>query len=78
LFDNIPGRVKIGFALRYRFGFAKKLIDVTGDNESGPDLQAAKARLKTDNISYISIDFSTGEPIVKERFTGNNKNPKTN
>lgn len=68
LFDNMPGRVRIGHALRYTFGFHKRLIDINEQTEQQPNLQEEKQKLKEAGISYVLIDFKTGSPVVIEEF----------
>jgi len=68
LFDNVPGRIRLGFPLRYRFGFSKRLIDRSDEVEKKQDLELEKSNLEKAGISFILIDFGSGEPVIKEKF----------
>lgn len=70
LFDNVPGRVRMGHALRYRFRFYKRLIDINQQYEQQSNLFEEKLKLRDASISYILFDFKTGTPVVLERFDG--------
>ncbi|MCP4582526.1 MAG: hypothetical protein GY839_13035 [candidate division Zixibacteria bacterium] len=70
LFDNIPGRIRIGFPLGYRFGFTKRLIDISEEVEKKLDIEIEKSKLENAGISYIFIDFSSGDPVIEKKFGG--------
>jgi len=68
LFDNVPGRVRMGHAWQYRFGLKKTLIDINQQYEYQPDLEQEKNKLKSTQTSYILIDFKSGMPEVIEKY----------
>jgi hypothetical protein len=66
LFDNVPGRARLGSAFHYRYGFSPRLIEKNEYAEDPPDLEKEKNHLRENGISFIEIDFSTGHPIIVE------------
>jgi hypothetical protein len=68
LFNHVPGRARLGSAFHYRKGTAPRLIEYSERAENPPDLAAEKGQLKAEGISYIEIDFSSGQPVVVDSF----------
>jgi 4-amino-4-deoxy-L-arabinose transferase-like glycosyltransferase len=66
LFDQVPGRARLGSAFHFRHGFAPHLIEKCQHAEDPPDLEKEKNRLRENGISFIEIDFSKGYPVIVE------------
>lgn len=66
LFDNVPGRARLGNAFKYRHGITIRLIDRYEQAVNQPDITAEKQKLKAANKSYILIDFAGGHPAMVE------------
>jgi hypothetical protein len=69
LFDNVPGRARLGNAFKYRFKSSCRLIDKYNQSENQFDLFAERQRLKDADTSYIMIDFASGHPILIDSFS---------
>lgn len=68
LFDNVPGRARLGSAFHYRHGHAPRLLERSIQAEDPPDMQAEKNRLIASDTSFIEIDFISGYPVIIENY----------
>lgn len=64
LFNHVPGRARLGSAFHYRHRTAPRLFESSEQAENPPDLAIEKGKLKAEGISYIEIDFSSGQPVI--------------
>jgi hypothetical protein len=64
LFNQVPGRARLGSAFHYRHRGAPRLLEYSEQAENPPDLVIEKSKLKAEGISYIEIDFSSRQPVI--------------
>jgi hypothetical protein len=70
LFDNVPGRARLGNAFKYRHKKAPILFDSYAEADNPIDIANEKQRLKAAHLSYILIDFASGHPVVEDTSSG--------
>jgi uncharacterized membrane protein YwzB len=68
LLDNLPGRTKMGPALKNRFGYSKTFLEVNEQPDRLLNLEEEKRKLVSNKKKFIIIDFKSGAPIVKEEY----------
>lgn len=68
LLDNLPGRTRMGPALKYRFGYAKNFLEVNEQPDRLLNLEEEKRKLVSARKGFIIIDFKSGVPIVNEEY----------
>jgi hypothetical protein len=68
LLDNLPGRTKMGPALKNRLGYSKIFLEVNEQPDELLNLEEERRKLVSTKKRFIIIDFKSGVPIVMEEF----------
>lgn len=67
ILENLPGRTRPGFAIKYLMNIDIHLILSNEETENLPKIESSIADFKARGISYILIDFQSGQPVILER-----------